>query len=111
MQQTMPADLAPTPGYLAMNKDRLGIPPELAERASWRAAEAYRFNVEPGFVLLGVAPPEQPGRWPMPLIAHDVRDGSGTWLLGAWWLGPGPSGNTGPGGHDGLERQVVRASS
>jgi hypothetical protein len=88
VQKTMPADLAPTRGYLAMNRDRLGIAPELAERASWRATQAFRFNVEPGFVLLGTAPPEQPGGWPMLLVAHDARDGAGTRLLGAWWLGP-----------------------
>jgi hypothetical protein len=91
VQSTMPADLTPTPGYLAINNDRLGIAPELAERASWRAAEAYRFNVEPGFVLLAVAPPDRPGGWPMLLMAHDARDGSGTQLLGAWWPGPDAS--------------------
>jgi hypothetical protein len=93
VQRTMPADLMADPGYLVMNSDPLGIVPELAERASWRANEAYRFNVEPGFVLLGTAPPEQPGGWSMLLIAHDARDGSGTRLRGAWWLGPGAPAN------------------
>jgi hypothetical protein len=88
VQNTMPADLAPTRGYLMMNSDRLGIAPEVAERASWRATQAFRFNVEPGFVLLGAAPPAQPGGWPMLVLAHDARDGAGTRLLGAWWLGP-----------------------
>lgn len=90
VQRTMPADLSPAPGYLVMNSDPLGIAPEKAEQASWRAPEAYRFNVEPGFVLLATvpAPPERPGGWSMLLMAHDARDGAGTQLLGAWWLGP-----------------------
>lgn len=88
VQSTLPADLRPTRGYLAMNSDRLGIAPDVAERASWRATEGYRFNVEPGFVLLGVAPPEKPGGWSMLLLVHDARDGAGTQLLGAWRLGP-----------------------
>ena len=91
VQRTMPADLSPSPGYLAMNSDQLGIAPEKAEQASWRATQAHRFNVEPGFVLLATvpAPPERPGGWSMLLMAHDACDGSGTRLLGAWWLGPG----------------------
>jgi hypothetical protein len=89
----MPADLAPTSSYLAVNSDRPGIAPERAERASWRVSEAHRFNVEPGFVLLGLAPPEQPGGWPMLLMAHDARDGSGTHLLGAWWPARDAAGN------------------
>jgi hypothetical protein len=90
VQRTMPADLRPAPGYLAMNSDQLGIAPEKAEQASWRATEAHRFNVEPGFVLLATVPPppERPGGWSLLLMAHDARDGSGTQLLGAWWLGP-----------------------
>jgi hypothetical protein len=88
---TMPADLPPAPGYLAMNSDPMGIAPQKAEQASWRAAHAHRFNVEPGFVLLATvpAPPDQPGGWSMLLMAHDARDGAGTRLTGAWWLGPG----------------------
>jgi hypothetical protein len=62
VQRTMPADLPPTPGYRAMNSDPLGIAPEKAEQASWRAAEAHRFNVEPGFVLLTTVPPQPTGR-------------------------------------------------
>ena len=95
VRRTMPADLSPSPGYLAMNSDQLGIAPEKAEQASWRANQAHRFNVEPGFVLLATvpAPPERPGGWSMLLMAHDARDGSGTRLLGAWWLGPGASSN------------------
>ena len=90
VQRTMPADLPPTRGYRAMNSDPLGIAPEKAEQASWRAAEAHRFNVEPGFVLLTTVPPppDRPGGWSMLLMAHDARDGLGTRLLGAWWLGP-----------------------
>ena len=80
----MPADLIPTPGYRVMNADRFGIPHEKAERASWRATEAYRFNVEPGFVLLATVPPppETPGGWSMLMMAHDARDGTGTYLRG-----------------------------
>jgi hypothetical protein len=91
VQRTMPADLSPSPGYTVMNSGELGIAPDKAERASWRATEAHRFNVEPGFVLLTTvpAPPDRPGGWSMLLMAHDARDGSGTQLLGAWWLGPG----------------------
>jgi hypothetical protein len=91
VQRTMPADLFPAPGYAAMNSDQMGIAPQKAEQASWRATQAHRFNVEPGFVLLATvpAPPERPSGWPMLLMAHDARDGSGTQLLGAWWLGPG----------------------
>ncbi len=88
VQRTMPADLLATPGYLVMNNHPLGIAPDVAEMASWRASEAHRFNVEPGFVLLGVAPPDRPGGWPMLLSAYDARDGAGTQLLAAWWLGP-----------------------
>jgi hypothetical protein len=89
--RTMPADLIPAPGYEAMNSDRLGIPTQKAERACWRASRAYRFNVEPGFVLLATVPPppDVPGGWSMLLMAHDARDGAGTYLRGAWWLGPG----------------------
>ena len=89
VQRTMPADLPPTPGYLAMNSDPLGIPAEKAEQASWRVNEAHRFAVEPGFVLLAMvpAPPDRPGGWSMLLLAHDARDGTGSRLLGAWWLG------------------------
>jgi len=89
VQRTMPADLPPTPGYLAMNSDPLGIPAEKAEQASWRVNEAHRFTVEPGFVLLATvpAPPDRPGGWSMLLLAHDARDGTGSRLLGAWWLG------------------------
>jgi len=95
VQRTMPADLAPSPGYLAMNSDQLGIAPAKAEQASWRATQAHRFNVEPGFVLLATvpSPPERPGGWSMLLMAHDGCDGSGTRLLGAWWLGPGAPAN------------------
>ena len=91
----MPADLMPTPGYQVMNADRFGIPHEKAERASWRATEAYRFNVEPGFVLLATVPPapDTPGGWSMLMMAHDARDGTGTYLRGAWWLGPGATAN------------------
>ncbi len=90
VQTTMPADLPPAPGYLAMNSDPLGITPQKAEQASWRAAEAHRFNVEPGFVLLATvpAPPDRPGGWSMLMMAHDASDGSGSRLTGAWWLGP-----------------------
>ena len=89
VQRTMPADLPPTPGYLAMNSDPLGIPAEKAEQASWQVNEAHRFTVEPGFVLLATvpAPPDRPGGWSMLLLAHDARDGTGSLLLGAWWLG------------------------
>jgi hypothetical protein len=68
VQRTMPADLPPTAGYLAMNSDPLGIPAEKAEQASWRVNEAHRFTVEPGFVLLATvpAPPDRPGGWSMP---------------------------------------------
>lgn len=59
--RTMPADLHATPGYLAVNPHPHGIAPETAERAAWRAPEAHRFEVEPGFVLLAIAPPEHPG--------------------------------------------------
>ncbi|HWG02064.1 MAG TPA: hypothetical protein VG164_09510 [Trebonia sp.] len=74
-----------------MNADRFGIPAQKAERASWRATKAYRFNVGAGFVLLATVPPpaERPGGWTMLLMAHDSRDGAGTYLRGAWWLGPG----------------------
>ncbi|WP_250280602.1 MULTISPECIES: hypothetical protein [unclassified Frankia] len=91
VQRTMPADLLATPGYLAMNNHRFGIASEVAERASWRAPEAHRFNVEPGFVLLGVAPPERSdgGHRPMLLSAYDAQNGAGTQLLAAWWLDPG----------------------
>jgi len=86
----MPADLYTTPGYRVMNADRLGIAAERAERAGWRAREAYRFNLEAGFVLLATVPPppERAGGWSMLLMAHDAQDGSGTQLRGAWWLGP-----------------------
>jgi hypothetical protein len=84
----MPAEMLATPGYLVMNNHPLGIAPEIAEMASWRADKAHRFNVEPGFVLLGVAPPTRPGGQPMLLSAYDPQDGSGTQLLGAWWLKP-----------------------
>ena len=92
---TMPADLFTTPSYRVMNADRLGIPAEKAERAGWRATEAYRFNLEDGFVLLATVPPppERAGGWSMLLMAHDPQDGSGTQLQGAWWLGPEFSGH------------------
>jgi hypothetical protein len=91
----MPADLPPAPGYLAMNSDPMGIAPEKAEQASWRAAEAHRFNVEPGFVLLATVPPppDRPGGLSMLLMAHDATDGSGSQLTGAWWLGPNAPAN------------------
>jgi hypothetical protein len=87
---TMPADLYTTPGYRVMNADRLGVPAGKAERAGWRASEAYRFNLETGFVLLATVPPppERAGGWSMLLMAHDRQDGGGTLLEGAWWLGP-----------------------
>jgi hypothetical protein len=88
VQRTMPAEMLATPGFLVMNNHPLGIAPEMAEMASWRAGEAHRFNVEPGFVLLGVAPPARHGERSMLLSAYDPQDGSGTQLLGAWWLGP-----------------------
>jgi hypothetical protein len=74
-----------------MNDDRLGIPALKAERASWRATKAARFNVDPGFVLLATVPPpsHMPDGWSMLLMAHDARDGAGTYLRGAWWLGRG----------------------
>lgn len=86
--RTMPADLHATPGYLAVNRHQHGIAPDNAERAAWRAREAHRFDVESGFVLLAIAPPERPGGWSMLINAHDARDGTGTRLLAAWWLGP-----------------------
>jgi hypothetical protein len=86
--RTMPADLDATAGYVAVNRHPCGITPETAERAAWRAHEAHRFDVEPGFVLLAIAPPERPGGWSMLINAHDARDGAGTRLLAAWWLGP-----------------------
>jgi hypothetical protein len=87
---TMPADLSATPGYRVMNADRLGIAPEKAEQAGWRATEAYRFNLESGFVLLATVPPppDRAGGWSMLLMAYDPQDGTGTQLHGAWWLGP-----------------------
>lgn len=87
---TMPADLRATPDYRVMNTDRLGIPAERAERAGWRATEAYRFNLEAGFVLLATVPPppDRAGGWSMLLMAYDPQDGTGTQLRGAWWLGP-----------------------
>ena len=87
---TMPADLSATPGYWVMNADRLGIPAEKAERAGWRATEAYRFNLEAGFVLLATVPPppDRAGGWSMLVMAYDPQDGTGTQLHGAWWLGP-----------------------
>jgi hypothetical protein len=87
----MPADLVPILGYGAMNADRLGIPSLKAERASRRATKASRFTVDPGFVLLATVPPpeDMPDGWSMLLMAHDARDGEGTYLRGAWWLGPG----------------------
>ena len=86
----MPADLAATPSYLAMNGDRLGIAAEKAERAAWRATEAYRFNLPAGFVLLATVPPppERPVGWSMVIMAYDPQDGTGTQLRGAWWVGP-----------------------
>jgi hypothetical protein len=85
--RTMPADLHATSGYLAVNRHPHSIAPETAERAAWRAPEAHRFEVEPGFVLLAIAPPEHSGGWSMLINAHDARDGTGTRLLAAWWLG------------------------
>jgi hypothetical protein len=86
----MPADLVATADYRVMNRDRLGITPEKAERAAWRATEAFRFNLENGFVLLATVPPppERAGGWSMLLMAYDPQDGTGTQLRGAWWLGP-----------------------
>jgi hypothetical protein len=88
---TMPADLVPILGYGAMNADRFGVPAQKAERASWRASKAYRFAVGPGFVLLATVPPppRSPDDWTMLLMAHDAGDEAGTYLRGAWWLGPG----------------------
>ena len=90
LQRTLPADLTPTLGYQVMNADRLGIPAEKAECASWRVNDAHQFNLPHGFVLLATVPPppERPGGWSMLLMAYDARDGNGTRLLGAWWLGP-----------------------
>jgi hypothetical protein len=87
---TMPADLRATPSYQVMNADRLGIPAEKAERAAWRATEAYRYNLPAGFVLLATVPPppDRAGGWSMLVMAYDPRDGTGTQLHGAWWLGP-----------------------
>jgi hypothetical protein len=86
----MPADLYTTTSYRMMNADRLGIPPQKAEQAGWRATEAYRYNLPSGFVLLATVPPppERAGGWSMLLMAHDPQDGTGTELRGAWWLGP-----------------------
>jgi hypothetical protein len=83
---TMPA----APGYRVMNVDRLGIAAEKAERAAWRATEAYRFNLAAGFVLLATVPPppERACGWSMLVMAYDPQDGTGTQLRGAWWLGP-----------------------
>lgn len=86
----MPAELSATPGYRVMNAGPLGITPDKAERAAWRATEAYRFNLPAGFVLLATVPPppERAGGWSMLVMAYDPQDGSGTQLRGAWWLGP-----------------------
>ena len=85
----MPADLTPTPGYLAVNDHPWGLTAAEVEQAAWRATEVYRMSVEPGMVLLCVAPPSRPGDAPILIFAHDSRDGSGTYLRGAWRLGPG----------------------
>ena len=87
---TMPADLYTTRNYRTMNADRLGIPPQKAEQAGWRATEAYRYNLPSGFVLLATVPPppERTGGWSMLLMAYDPQDGTGTELRGAWWVGP-----------------------
>jgi hypothetical protein len=89
--RTMPGDLVPILGYGAMNADRFGVPARKAERASARATKAYRFDVDPGFVLLATVPPlpRSPDDWTMLLMAHDAGDGEGTYLRAAWWLGPG----------------------
>jgi hypothetical protein len=89
-RSTMPADLTATADYRVMNVDPLGIPAVKAERAGWRAAEAFRFNLATGFVLLATVPPppERAGGWSMLLMAYDPQDGTGTQLRGAWWLGP-----------------------
>jgi hypothetical protein len=52
--------------------------------------EAYRYNLPAGFVLLATVPPppDRAGSWSMLVMAYDPRDGTGTQLHGAWWLGP-----------------------
>jgi hypothetical protein len=89
-RSTMPADLFATPSYRVMNADRLGIAADKAERASWRASEAYRYNLPAGFMVLATVPPppERAGGWSMLVMGYDPRDGTGTQLRGAWWLGP-----------------------
>ena len=87
------ADLPPTPGYRAMNSDPLGIRPRRPSGRPGRSTRRTGLPSSRASCCWRRSPlADRPGGWSMLLLAHDARDGTGSRLLGAWWLGSAGAG-------------------